>query len=95
MDQNNRIMNVIPFIFAWWFAEQLAKEYLKWCKEEQDLANEEVLNQTIAIHQCIENNMPYSTCLTSDTLRRSTGLADFSSIDHDGTNYKKKKRTSN
>jgi hypothetical protein len=95
MNQNNKIINVIPIIFAWWFAEQLAKEYLKWCKEEQDLADVEVLNQTIAIHQCIENNMPYSTCLTSDTLRRSTGLADFSSIDHDGTNYKKKQRTSN
>jgi len=92
VNQDNKIMNVIPFIFAWWFAEQLAKEYLKWCKEKQDLANEEITNKTIAIDLCIKYDIPYSTCLTSDTLLRSTTLANFSSIDCG--NYKKR-RTGN
>ena len=81
MDKNNKIMDVIPFIFAWWFAEQLAKEYLKWCKKEQDLANEEITNKTIAIDLCIKYKRPYSNCLTSDTLLRSIAFANFSSFD--------------
>jgi hypothetical protein len=75
--------------FALWFAEQLAKEYLKWCKKEQDLANEEITNKTIAIDLCIKYDIPYSTVLTSDTLLRSTGLANFSSFDCG--NYKKRR----
>ena len=89
VNQKDKIMNVIPCIFAWWFAEQLAKEYLKWCKKEQDLANEEITNKTIAIDLCIKYDIPYSTCLTSDTLLRSTTLANFSSIDRG--NYKKRR----
>jgi hypothetical protein len=89
MNQKNEKSDVIPFIFAWWFAEQLAREYLKWCKEEQDLANKEVLNKAVAITECISTKRPYPTCLTSDTLLRSTALANFSS--NDRGNYKKQR----
>lgn len=87
MDIHDRISNVTPIIFSLWFAKQLASEYLKWCKEEEDLANEEVLSKCIAIAELISTKRPYSNCLTSATLLKSTDLADFSSSDS-GTHKK-------
>ena len=91
MDSNGEHNTGDKMDFALWFADKLASKYLKWCKEEEDLANEEVLSKCIAIDQCIRNKRPYSTCLTSATLLKSTALANFSSIDCGCTN--KKRRT--
>jgi hypothetical protein len=69
MDKHNKISNEIPIVFAWWFAEKLAGEYLKWCKENLPAAKKEELAKCFAIDYCM--------LLTSSTISKSA--ADKSS----------------
>ena len=70
--------------FVLWFAPKLARKYMEWCIER-----EEAVNKCFAITKCLRNNSPYSTCLTSATIRKSAATA-YSSSDHGCCTNKKR-----
>ena len=61
--------------FVLWFAPKLARKYLEWCIER------EAVNKCVAIAKCFRNNSPYSTCLTSATIRKSAAAAASADIE--------------
>jgi len=65
MDNGNELSSVSSLDFAYWFAHKLARKYLSWCKEQAAQQKKE------AIHSCIRNKRPYSTCLATATLQNS------------------------